>query len=504
MQTPNILTTEPKDILHKEAFKRTIPSGNMTEAGPLRHTGDYSAEADAIDDHLRFEILSQADFMREYDVNSHNINSMKYYTNPVSRDDNKYYRKVKTRVAIAFQERILTKRLSALTSNNTNLRITNVNSGERELDMLALFREGWEDKNIENALYEAILADGKTGDCALCFYLQESRVGWRSFSYDKGDILYPHYDPLTGRLALFGRRYTVIDEDGSQNQYLDVWDDKFYARYVMQAKRKGSRNAMQWVTDLPATPHKFPRIPICYDRYGAPFWANSQSLIEAYEMAISQLCENNMAYALRILYTFGADMSMKSTIDGTPTRIDSIEPNAKVGFLEPADASSSFTLQLTTLEKNIMRSSFAVETPEIKSGSDMSSLTVKMLFADAYQKAIEDSLHFQPFLDDVVALFKYGYGVETGRSSDFEVFKVKAEIIPYIFMSEQEQISNIVQLKGIGALSARTASEMAYEIGYGVVDEYGRIRQEEHDALVDEAALIENPEANVINTLRNG
>ena len=113
-------------------------------------------------------------------------------------------------------------------------------------------------------------------------------------------------------------------------------------------------------------------------------------------------------------------MDVKASLDGTPQRIDSPDPNAKVGFLEPADASASFAAQLEIMEKNIMRSSFAVETPEIKSGADMSSLTVKMLFADTYLKALEDAQDYQIFLTRTVRLFKYGYGIETGKVSDME------------------------------------------------------------------------------------
>ena len=41
-----------------------------------------------------------------------------------------------------------------------------------------------------------------------------------------------------------------------------------------------------------------------------------------------------------------------------------------------------------------------------------------------------------------------------------------------------------MQLKGIGVLSRKSASEMAYEYGYGIVDENSRILSEEHDELV--------------------
>jgi len=131
-----------------------------------------------------------------------------------------------------------------------------------------------------------------------------------------------------------------------------------------------------------------------------------------------------------------------------------------------------------------MRNSFASETPELKSGSDLSSLTVRMLLMDSYQQALLDAQHFQPFIDGVVELFKYTYGIETGRPSDFEALKVKAELYPYVFMSETEQVGNILQLRSAGALSKQTASEMAYELGYGINSEYERIVAEEREALV--------------------
>ena len=131
-----------------------------------------------------------------------------------------------------------------------------------------------------------------------------------------------------------------------------------------------------------------------------------------------------------------------------------------------------------------MRNSFASETPELKSGSDLSSPTIRMMMMDSYQKAQDDALHFQPFLDDVVELFKYGYGIESGQASDFNLLNIKAEIFPYVFMSETEVVSNIVQSVGIGALSKMSAAEMLYDLGYGVISEYERIVEQNREELV--------------------
>lgn len=514
MRTVSIETMSPKDILVKEAFKRAIPAASLNQSGIVGSTGNALSYYDHAKSSMEYELLTQADFLREFDVNAHKINSIKYYPNPLSKDkEGKIYAKIKSRIAIGYQKRIHTKRLTALIGNNTNLRIISAMPTAEDEKSLKLFREGWEDKNIEIAIAQAISADGKVGDVAINFFTNNNKMGWRVFEFEKGDTLYPHYDPMTGELALFGRRYAVKDETGDDTtEYIDVWDNTHYMRYRQDKKGiKGATNKAKeffgfdgWVIDLSPVPHGFPSIPIAYDRYGEPFWANSQNLIEGQEMSLSQFAENNAAYALRILYSFGEDMEMTATLDGTPKQITSSDPNAKVGFLEPADASNAFKLQMETIEKDIMRGSFAVETPEIKSGSDMSSLTVKMLFADAYLKAQEDAVHFQPFLDKIVECFKHAYGVESKMASLFSTIKVKAELFPYIFQSDAEIINGIVQLKGVGALSRRSSAEMAYQYGYGVVGENDRIDQEENEAAA--AYQITNTPsrtANIINQLRN-
>lgn len=512
MEVLNISTMEPQAILVKDAFTRIVPSPNMTSIGEAKSIGSDSNLAYAYDTPQR-QIMSQADFLREYDVNAHKINSLKYYPNAIMKDsEGKITAKIKSRIAIAYQERILTKRLVTLTGNNIDLKLANSKRSKADQEMLNAFREGWDTHDMETCLYQAFKADGKTGDCAVCFYMNNGEVGWRVFSYENGDVLYPHYDPMTGRLAVFGRMYSVRDgKDRESVRYLDVYDNKSYMRY--RQDRKGVKGVVNrfmgalglegWVVDIPPVPHKFDRIPIAYDRYGEPFWAKSQDAIDLYELTISQLAENNQAYALRILYALGGEIELQTNIDGTPSMINSAEPNAKVGFLEPADSSKSFELQLNILEKSIMRNSFASETPELKSGSDLSSPTIRMMMMDSYQKAQDDALHFQPFLNDVVELFKHGYGIESERASDFNNLKIKAEIFPYVFMSETEVVSNIVQAVAIGALSRKSASEMLYDLGYGVISEYDRLIEEEREKLIGTTPNQGTSANNVVNVARN-
>ena len=497
MYTISISTMKPGDIMVKPAFKRLRPREAMSEANAKMPLGNRTSNDRTALESPVYDIYSQMDFLREYDINSHKINSIKYYPNILIKGmEKKITQKIRSRTAIAFQQRIHTKRLTALIGNNVSMKlIKSAASLGKQQDNLSWFREGWEEKNMEVAMHNAVSADGKVADCAVCFYLSDKRLAWRSFDYEKGDILYPHFDPMTGELALFGRLYSSMDDSGQSTNYLDVYDKTSYMRYKQTDNGK-------WSVDVSPMPHGFLECPVAYHRKGMPFWSASQDLIDSYELALSQFCENNAAYALRILYALGQSMDVKASLDGTPQRIDSPDPNAKVGFLEPADASASFAAQLDIMEKNIMRSSFAVETPEIKSGADMSSLTVKMLFADTYLKALEDAQDYQLFLTRVVRLFKYGYGIETGKVSDMESLKVKAEFTPFIFMSETETVNSIVQLVGSGVLSKQTASEIAYESGYGTADEWDRIINEAHEEYV--ASQKQAQSLDIINNARNG
>ena len=122
-----------------------------------------------------------------------------------------------------------------------------------------------------------------------------------------------------------------------------------------------------------------------------------------------------------------------------------------------------------------------------ESGTDISSRTVKMLFADSYMKAMSDSMEYQGFLNKIARLFKFGYFMEKNKGSEVDSLKVKCYLDPFIFMSENDIITGIQQMVACGAMSVKTATELLYNIGYSSPDEVKRITQEAHDQLVAQA-----------------
>ena len=471
---------KPEQIRVKRPF--CVPVPKEYDGKPAFTSGDLKV---VIPDTIMFASTSQADFLRQWYPSSHTINSLIYYPNMFPMSDGKMKAKIRTRTAIAYQQMIKTKRKTALMGNNIGMRLISNNGKQDDIDTLARIREGWEEYNFEIAIDKCIDEDFIVAECAVYVFLSNGKPSWRVFSYRDGDKLYPHYNPLTGEIALLGREYIMENEKGENETYLDVIDDKHFMTYKLGAKD----GVDGWGAVGEPFAHGFPFCPVAYKRSDGPVWYPSQSLIESQELCMSQFAENNLAYGLRILYTLGAEFEIDTTHDGTPTHIDSADPNAKVGFLENAQgADGAFAKQLEIGHKNIMRCSFAVETPEVKSGADMSSLTVKMLFADSYIKAIEDSQSYQLFLDRVMALFKYAYGISEGLTKEMAKTKVKPYLDPFVFMSETEIVNALVQLTAAGVLSRRTATEIAYNAGYGVANEYNRVLQQEHDDLAAQSA----------------
>ena len=73
---------------------------------------------------------------------------------------------------------------------------------------------------------------------------------------------------------------------------------------------------------------------------------------------------------------------------------------------------------------------------------------------------IFDSKDYDSFIDDVVGLFKYGYGVELSKSSEMEQLDVRGSINVYVHQNDAEIIQNLNASVVSKSLSRETASEI--------------------------------------------
>ena len=347
------------------------------------------------------------------------------------------------------------------------------------------FKQAWLKRNMEVLKYKFVESIKRTGEAAVYMYMENGAVKWRVFSYKDGDNLHPVYDQYQ-QLKYFGRSYNVKNyTTGETEIWLEVFDQETISRYK-QNSGDNTTNADRWVL-IERVKHNYKKIPIIYAyNPDGPCWSNVQDLIDKFEMALSQLFENNKSYAFRIMFIKGA-VEVVGNLRGEARAIIGDE-NTDAKFLEKADASNSFQTQLENTFKFIQYGSFIVFPPEIKSG-DTPSVAIKVAYSPAWEQAVKDISFLDPYFDGIVDMFKYYYGIEESITTDLNKLDIRGELIPYTHTNEQEVINNINQSVTMGSLSVETASEIH---PYSKNNEYDRILEQNYNELKGENATIKD------------
>ncbi len=469
-----------KEMLTKKPFARVTPDGYMK--GSL--TRDLDA-ARYMEDKPLWQIVSQGDFIREFYPSGHKINSELYYPDRIKYDEknNRYYKERVFRASFPFQMIITVQQLVHLCGNDIRHELTSPKVSEAEKAAFYDFQKGWLDKNMEIAFYELAKSVKITGDGAVVFYINDGTVYCKSLSYANGDILYPHYDSITGELNAFARKYMDYDEKGEVRiEWVEVWDKEYMYRFRRDKKGVGAVTAQlrEWfglsgyVLAEDPVKHQFDECPVVYHRDdNGPCWSFSQDNIDKYELAISHLCQNNMAYAFPIMLLKGEDVEIQGDIYGAVKAI-TMGQDDDASFMSRPEASQAFELQLNTLLKMIFMGSFIVMPPEVKSG-DLPGVAIKLIYSPSLEKAMIDAREFDKAIDKMKRLFLFGYGIETARITEFTNLKVFSWIEPYIHQNAAELVNNLVQSVTAGILSKETASE---QTGYGKNNEWDKIMRE--------------------------
>jgi len=476
-----------EEILLKAPFKRMLPNPNW--ALSLTTGGDQTVNPVS----NQYILVPQDVFLAEYDPAGHKINDPHYYADRLKTDDRvsppQSYIHYVERVALPMQATIVTKQVDHVSGNYIQFVDSNPKPTDVQKTSLIEFKQGWINKNMEVAMHESFEMEKITGDTAFCGYLDNGVFGWRTFGYRNGEVLYPHFNSRTGKLSQFGRRYDQVSGMKTQNM-LDVWDDTYLTTYIRDSSLIGKVKTVfggsGWSV-VSRQAHGFDFIPIAYKRddMGA-CWSLVQDLIDKIELAFSQLCENNKSYAFRIMFVKGEDIDVGSVDSAGQPSVIKGDKDSDAKFLDKADASTSFELEIKMLEKYILMGSFTVLPPEVK-GGDLPGVTIKLLYSPAVEKAMEDSMHWNSFLDSVVSIFKFGFGIETKKSAQFNDLAVRGEIIPYVHQNDNEIATILNQSVTMGSLSVETAAE---KHPYANNDELGRItKQNEAKAKTDMAKL---------------
>lgn len=476
-----------RGLLTKRPFYRTSPESLGISGRALTNVSERSMTNDKV---FRIEV-TQADFIRELDTDSHAINNRELYKSYMQKDeDGLYYEVDIPRYAFPFQQEILDDRLARLTGNDIQFDLADIDKGDSGYKTYDRFKAGWADKGMERAWHFLAKSVLSTGDGAFVGILEDGKFYWKVFSYSDGDILYPHYNKLTGKLEVFARQYQNYDDMGVTHNYIDVWDNTHYFRFVDKSQGNGENSeTQQKVGDFNvdgyelefSKPHGFNRIPVAYKRNDSgPCWSQVQELIEHYESAFSRLAQSNHAFGLPIMYLQGEGKEMEeiATSDMSyAAKILLIPSDAQAGFLERQDASGAYKTELDELRKKIYEGAMVVKAPELKSG-DTPAAAIKLLYSDSYNKAILEAQEYDECMSDMIDIFKWGYGIESEHRLAFTNTRITFYIKAHLPQNDTECTTNLAMAVQNKFCSKQTAAEKFY---FSTPNEWERICREQHE-----------------------
>lgn len=503
-------------LLVKKPFTRIVSEGHDDNG---RISGNVGLEPVRNESVTRLRV-TQADFLRELDPLGHLIYDKEYYPDIWRKDEetNRWYIEEIPRYAFSFQHIILIKHLTHLCGNDIVFELADDKDDDHSREVLNSFKRGWAKKDMEIAWYELAKSVKSTGDGAIVGFIENGSFGWKSLSYEKGDILFPHYNRRTGQLELFARQYQNIDDEGNTTTYIDVWDNTYFYCFrtssvdrllTMTSKEMADeeREDNETNAQIPANTllerydlsgfvlaekpvrHGFEKIPVAYHRCDdGPCWSKSQEAIDNYESGFSRLAQSNHDFGLPIMYVKGEGSEELTSKDMSyASKVIVLPSDGETGFLNRQDASNAYKAELDMLETMIYRMSFAVRTPELKSG-DTPGVAIKMLYSDAYEMALNDAQEYQHAIRDMVDFFIYGYGIEVNQRIDFRETDISFYITPYIHINETERANILSMAVQNGFCSKQTASE---KFTLSTPQEMDRLLREKHDEKMEELLLQE-------------
>lgn len=482
-----------KDIKTRKPWGRPLPD----DVTPLSVLENESSVA--------MMPYTQADMIREYYPSSHKINSPKYYPdiytvqeveNPETHlMEKKFFCQRVPRKAYAFQQIIATKRAMHLTGND--IQFEHVDATDDDMSKnYELFRQGWAQKDMDIKIGETILATMIVADAALAFYMDDGKVKTRTLSFINGDTLYPHYERDGKTLKMFVRSFATYDDEGDEiANYLEIWDKDTY--YVYRKKSEKAKGVVKNFIDsailrlfnldsyecIECSPHGFKRVPVAYHRRNdGPAWIFSQDTIEAYELAKSQMAQNNEEFGEPALVVVSEDEAIGTTRDVRGTiREYHIGPNDDVKMLQAQSAADGYMKETDADEKLIYKQSFIVDTPEMKSG-DLPAQALKIMYSLAFEMASIEALQYQDFIGQCVELFAIAYGTEKAMSLDFKQLlgHIRYWIEPYVHESTSSVVADLAMGVQNKFISRKTAAGRLNSI-YTSPDEFEQIQREEHE-----------------------
>lgn len=380
---------------------------------------------------------------REINPECHKINSIQHrpdkivwVTDPRNPDGEPVMTLVKkARIAVPMQKLIVSRANAFMTAGPISFKAKP--EDDKQQALLDYFMKVWKDTKCDfknSEIGKAIL--GETEAAEIWF----SRLGadgktpelrCNIFKPSDGYHLIPVFDG-TRDLIAFGLGYKTVDDNGKEEDHLDIYTDKFIYKYFKG--RTGDWTSVASTTDAPnPVPLLYGKIPVIYYSTQKSVWNDVQPMIERLEVLLSNFADTNDYNGSPILFAEGNIKGISAK--GEAGKLIEGDPGAKLEYVSWDHAPESIKLEIDKLVEFIYT---CTQTPNLsfealKGIGKISGVAFDRMMIDAHLKAKD--MHTGPYgegiqrrcnfmLQAISKLYTDHKGVELDITPKFELFRI--------------------------------------------------------------------------------
>lgn len=458
------LLGNPEKLIQKKPFTRGMTWDDDSYMGSSDHYVGVGDTIEATPPRFKRIAVSQAQFLRELDVNCHDVlfnENLPFICVKIQGKDQ--YREVKyKRVAVPIQALIKAIQLIYLTGNNMEFTLDEMNPTEKQRQSFIQIKQMWEKRNQDGMRNKMVDKQMSCGDAGLLYYFDRNkRIKSRVLCYEDGFVLCPHNDENGDRIMECV--YYMKDDV----EYIDCYTDKYFYRYENKGENPESdKEKSGWHITI-TKPHGFEEIPLITKRGNVP-WNEVQTNIEIFEEQYTIFNAIQRKFGWGIFYIKGKFKDEGKKIAGNVVLNDtSPEGKGDAKFLAPPspDNMIGFLKELLSSIKLGSRTTFVL--PEDIKISDTSGIAVMITKELDIQTAKQNVIDWQNVADKMLRLFSYGLAkelVNTGKNktavTDFGNTNMTAKFKLWRPFSEAEYNQMLATLTGAGLLSKESGIEL--------------------------------------------
>ena len=341
----------------------------------------------------------------------------------------------KARIAIPMQKLLVSRANAFMTAGPVSFKTNPLSDEQKKL--LTYFNKLWKSTKCDfknSEIGEALLSETEVAE------IWFSRLGsdgktpelkCNIYKPSDGYALIPVFDN-TRDLIAFGLGYKTTDEQGKEENHLDIYTDKHIHKYF-----KGRNGDWAMVGSTSGAPNPvellYGKIPVIYYSIRRSVWNDVQPMIERLETLLSNFADTNDYNGSPILFAEGTIKGMSTK--GEAGKLIEGDPGAKLSYVSWDHAPESIKLEIEKLVEFIYT---CTQTPNLsfealKGIGKISGIAFDRMMIDAHLKAKD--MHTGPYGEGIqrrcnfiiaaaVKLYKEFNGLELDITPEFELFRI--------------------------------------------------------------------------------